>query len=37
MADSIYTRSGDEGSTGLYSGERVPKDDPRVSACGDID
>lgn len=37
MADSIYTRSGDGGSTGLYSGERVPKDDPRIAACGDID
>lgn len=37
MADRIYTRSGDTGATGLYSGERVFKDDPRVAACGDID
>ena len=28
MAD-IYTRSGDDGSTGLFDGTRVPKDHPR--------
>ncbi len=33
----IYTRSGDDGSTGLGSGARVSKDDPRVSAYGDVD
>ncbi len=33
----IYTRSGDDGSTGLGTGARVPKDDPRVSAYGDVD
>ena len=37
MADRIYTRSGDAGLTGLYSGERVPKDDARIAACGDVD
>lgn len=33
----IYTRSGDDGSTGLFGGGRVPKDDPRVSAYGGVD
>ncbi len=33
----IYTRTGDEGETGLFGGQRVPKDDPRVSAYGAID
>jgi cob(I)alamin adenosyltransferase len=33
----IYTRSGDEGDTGLFGGGRVPKDHPRVVAYGDVD
>jgi cob(I)alamin adenosyltransferase len=33
----IYTRTGDEGSTGLGDGSRVPKESPRVEACGAID
>jgi cob(I)alamin adenosyltransferase len=33
----IYTRSGDDGSTGLYGGGRVAKCDPRVEACGAVD
>ena len=33
----IYTRSGDEGDTGLFGGGRVPKDHPRVTAYGDVD
>lgn len=33
----IYTRKGDDGSTGLWYGGRVPKDDPRTSAYGDVD
>ncbi len=33
----IYTRSGDEGETGLFGGGRVPKDHPRVAAYGDVD
>jgi len=33
----IYTRTGDDGSTGLGDGTRVPKDHPRVAACGEID
>jgi len=33
----IYTRTGDGGETGLFSGQRVPKDDPRVEAYGTVD
>jgi cob(I)alamin adenosyltransferase len=33
----IYTRGGDAGETGLFGGERVAKDDPRVDAIGAID
>jgi len=33
----IYTRTGDDGSTGLADGSRVPKDDPRIEAIGAID
>ncbi|MEO8360481.1 MAG: cob(I)yrinic acid a,c-diamide adenosyltransferase [Vicinamibacteria bacterium] len=33
----IYTKTGDKGDTGLIDGSRVPKDDPRVSAYGDVD
>jgi len=33
----IYTRTGDDGSTGLYGGARVPKDAPRVQAYGTVD
>lgn len=33
----IYTRRGDDGSTGLFGGPRVGKDDPRVRAYGDVD
>lgn len=33
----IYTRTGDEGSTGLFGGGRVAKDDIRVTAYGDVD
>jgi cob(I)alamin adenosyltransferase len=33
----IYTRTGDEGDTGLYGGTRVQKSDPRVAAYGDVD
>jgi len=34
---SIITRTGDEGETGLWSGERIGKDDLRVEAYGTID
>jgi cob(I)alamin adenosyltransferase len=33
----IYTKTGDAGDTGLFGGGRVPKDDPRVEAYGDVD
>ena len=33
----IYTRSGDDGSTSLFSGERVSKTSLRVEACGTLD
>ena len=33
----IYTKTGDRGETGLIDGSRVPKDDVRVRAYGDID
>ncbi len=33
----IYTRTGDDGSTSLFSGERVPKTSLRVEACGTLD
>lgn len=34
---NIYTRTGDQGQTGLGDGRRVPKDHPRVHAIGEID
>src|SRR5439155_12029602 len=33
----IYTRTGDDGSTGLLGPGRVPKDAPRVEAYGTVD
>jgi len=33
----IYTRTGDDGETGLYGGDRVAKDSPRIEAVGEID
>lgn len=33
----IYTRTGDDGTTGLADGERVPKSDARVEAFGTVD
>ena len=33
----IYTRTGDDGTTGLGDGTRVRKDDPRVEAYGTAD
>ena len=34
---SIATKTGDGGTTGLMYGRRVPKNHPRVEACGAID
>ena len=33
----IVTRTGDEGTTGLGDGTRVPKDGPRIAALGELD
>ena len=33
----IYTRTGDDGTTGLGDGNRLPKTAPRVEAMGDVD
>jgi cob(I)alamin adenosyltransferase len=33
----IVTRTGDDGTTGLGDGQRVPKDTARIEACGSVD
>lgn len=33
----IYTKKGDKGETSLFSGQRVPKDDPYIMALGTVD
>jgi cob(I)alamin adenosyltransferase len=33
----IYTRTGDDGSTGLFGGDRVQKNHPRIRAYGTVD
>jgi cob(I)alamin adenosyltransferase len=33
----IYTKKGDDGTTGLLYGGRVRKDAPALTACGDVD
>jgi len=37
MKRSIATRTGDEGTTGLIYGQRVPKDHPQIEAVGACD
>ncbi len=37
MSHRIYTRTGDQGTTGIHGGARVPKDDIRIEANGDLD
>lgn len=37
MADRIYTRTGDDGTTSLFGGERVRKGNPRIDAYGTVD
>lgn len=33
----IYTRTGDDGTTGLADGSRIAKDAPRIEAIGEVD
>ena len=33
----IYTGTGDKGKTSLFSGERIPKNNDRIEAYGDVD
>ena len=33
----IYTRTGDDGTTGLIGGRRISKDSPRIQAYGSVD
>ena len=35
--NKIYTRTGDDGSTGLVDGSRRPKHDARMAAIGEVD
>jgi cob(I)alamin adenosyltransferase len=35
--NSIVTKTGDKGTTGLFGGARVPKHSPRIEACGTVD
>ncbi len=37
LSMKIYTRTGDQGDTGLFGGGRVPKDHARTTAYGDVD
>src|SRR5690606_6824293 len=37
MTIRIYTRTGDQGDTGLFGGQRVRKDHVRVTAYGEVD
>ncbi len=37
MATRIYTKTGDDGTTGLFGGNRVAKDSLRIEAYGTVD
>ena len=34
---SLYTGVGDRGTTALFDGTTVPKTEPRIAACGEVD
>ena len=35
--NKVYTRTGDDGQTGVVGGARIPKSSPRIAAYGDVD
>lgn len=35
--NKIYTRTGDDGTTGVVTGQRLPKTHPRITAIGEVD
>jgi cob(I)alamin adenosyltransferase len=35
--NKIYTKTGDDGTTGLVDGSRIAKNNPRMAAIGDVD
>ncbi len=37
MAPRIYTRTGDDGTTGVFGGNRIPKSHARMEALGAVD
>jgi cob(I)alamin adenosyltransferase len=37
MATKIYTKTGDDGTTGLFGGSRLPKNHIRIEAYGSVD
>lgn len=37
MAMRIYTKTGDDGTTGLFGGQRVPKEHIRIESYGTVD
>ena len=37
LLSRIYTKTGDDGTTGLIGGKRVAKDSPFIEACGSLD
>jgi cob(I)alamin adenosyltransferase len=37
LPNSIYTRRGDKGKTGVLTGERIEKTNPRIEAYGTVD